>query len=136
MKKLCICCSLSFTNQVLQIAKRLEELGFEVLLPNGLINRLIEKENFNPVRAKVETDSCHLHVDKIRESDAVLMCNFTKNGIEDYIGANSFAELFVAKYFDKPIYAFHSLPDQSYINEELESFNIKVINEKLEEIKV
>ena len=44
MKKLCICCSLSFTNQVLQIAKRLEELGFEVLLPNGVINRLIEKE--------------------------------------------------------------------------------------------
>ncbi len=136
MKKICICCSLSFTDEVLQIAKDLEKLGFEVLLPNGVLERLLEKEDFNAVQAKIDTDACHKHVDKIRGSDAILMCNFTKNGIENYIGANSFAELFVARYYDKPIFALNSLPNQPYINDEIRSFGIKVIDGKLEEVKI
>lgn len=31
--KICICCSLSFTNEVLALAKELEKRGFELLLP-------------------------------------------------------------------------------------------------------
>ena len=30
---------------------------------------------------------------KICEADALLVCNFTKKGIENYIGANTFLEM-------------------------------------------
>ena len=132
--KICICCSLSFGDEVRRIAKELEDMGHEVLLPNGIINRLLEKEDFDPIQAKIDTDSNHLHVDKIREADAVLICNYTKNNIENYIGANSFAEMFAAYYFNKPIFTFNPLPDQPYINEELQSFGAKVINGDLSKI--
>ena len=49
------------------------------ILPNGIINRLAEQPNFDPVRAKIETKSNRLHAEKIRECDIVLMCNFLKN---------------------------------------------------------
>lgn len=132
--KVCICCSLSFGDEVRKVAEQLTALGHEVLLPNGIINRLIEEKDFDPVRAKVETDSCHKHVDKIRAADAVLVCNFTKRGIENYIGANSFAEMFVAEYFNKPIYCLNTLPNQPYINDELRSFHVEVLEGNLEKI--
>lgn len=133
--KICICCSLSFGDEVRQIAEQLEKAGYEVLLPNGVIHRLNEQPNFAPVRAKLETDPYHKHTDKIRESDAVLMCNYTKNGIENYIGANSFAELFVAYYFNKPIYMLNPLPDMPYINDEINAFEAKILNGDLSKIE-
>lgn len=136
--KICVCSSLSFGDEVRAVAKKLKAMGHEVLLPNGIINRLVEREDFDPVQAKIDTDSNHKHVDKVRAADAVLVCNYTKNGIENYIGANSFAEMFVAYYFDKPIYTLNPLPDMAYISDEIHSFNVKVLSgdlSKIEEMK-
>lgn len=133
--KICICCSLSFGDDVREIATRLEKMGHEVLLPNGVINRLIEQEDFDPIQAKIDTDSNHKHVDKVREADVILVCNYTKNGIENYIGANSFAEMFTAYYFDKPIYTLFPLPDMPYINDEINSFGVRVLEGDISRIK-
>ena len=63
------------------------------------------------------------------------MCNFTKNGIDNYIGANTFLEMGFAYYIEKPIYALNPLPDYKYINDELLNFDVKVINGDLSKIK-
>ncbi len=126
--KICICCSLTFTDEVIEIGRMLEQLGHEVLLPNGVINRLAEQPNFDPVSAKVETNSWHLHIDKIRSADAVLICNFLKNCTPGYIGANTYSELAIAHYFDKQLFALFPLPDQPYINEEIRSLPITVLD--------
>ena len=128
--KICIC-SMTFADEVLEISKMLEAAGHEVLLPNGIINRLAERPDFDPIRAKIDTDSNRLHAEKIRECDIVLMCNFLKNCTPGYIGANCFAELYLANYFEKPIFALFPLPDINYINDEIRSFNITVLNGEL-----
>lgn len=126
--KVCICCSLSFTDDVLALAEKLEALGHEPLLPNGMINRVTEQEDFDPVKTKAATDAVRKHIDKIRESDAVLVCNYDKKGIANYIGANTFVEIAAAHYMHKPIYTLNPLPEQSYIKDEIESFDITVLN--------
>lgn len=130
--KICICCSLSFTDEVLALAKRLEQLDHEVLLPNGVLANIINEPDFDPVQAKIATGNVNKHIDKVRASDAVLVCNYDKNGIKNYIGANTFLEIAAAHYFDKPIFALNPLPDQPYINDEIQSFGINVINNNLE----
>lgn len=132
--KICICCSLTFTNEVIEVGKMLERLGHEVLLPNGVINRLIEQPNFDPVQAKIETNSWRLHIDKIRNSDAVLVCNFLKNCTPGYIGANTYSEIAAAHYFEKPIFALFPLPDQPYINDEIRSLPITILDYDLTRI--
>lgn len=133
--KVCICGSLSFTDEILGVASDLENLGHEVLLPEGVKRGLIKQENFDPVAAKHETDTVHNHPKKIQEADVVLMCNFTKNGIENCIGANSFCELYMARYFNKPVFALNPLPNQPYIHDELMAFDVEVINGDLSKIK-
>lgn len=133
--KICICCSLSFTKEVLALAKELEKQGFELLLPNSVMERSIEKPDFDPVQSKIKTGNANKHIDKIKASDAVLVCNYTKNGIENYIGANTFLEIAAAHYFEKPIYALNPLTDQPYIHDEIHSFDIRVLNGDLNKIK-
>lgn len=132
--KVCICGSLSFTDEVLVLAKNLEKLGHEVLLPNGVLANIINEPDFDPVQAKIATGNVNKHIDKVRTSDAVLICNYDKNGIKNYIGANTFLEIAAAHYFGKPIFALHPLPDQPYINDEIRSFDIKVLNNNLEKL--
>lgn len=128
--KICICCSLTFTDQVKELTKKLETLGHEVLLPNGVIIEAIKQADFDPVAAKRNNgyDAIRDHFSKIEESDLVLICNYTKKGIENYIGANTFLEIGFAYYLNKPIYSLYPLPDQPYIYDEIASFDIRVIN--------
>lgn len=122
--KICICCSLTFTKEVLALAKKLEKLGHELLLPNSVINRAIEKPDFDPVKSKAATNAVRNHIGKVHQADAVLVCNYDKKGIAGYIGANTFIEIAAAHYYGKPIFTLNPLPDQPYINDEIQSFAI------------
>lgn len=134
-KKVCICCSLSFTDEAFKVAEELTALGFEPLLPQGIIDREIQKTDFDPVAAKIATGNVNKHFDKVQESDIVLVLNYPKKGIDGYIGANTFLEIGCAHYHHKPIYALDPLPDQPYIHDELHSFGIKVLDNDLKKLK-
>lgn len=131
--KICVCCSLSFTDKVREVAKELEKLGHEVLLPNGILIDAIHKPDFDPVAAKHDNgyDAIREHFDKIKGSDAVLVCNFTKNDVENYIGANTFLEMGFAYYIGKRIFAINPLPNYKYINDEILSFGVKILDSDL-----
>ena len=134
--KICICCSLSFTDEVKKIAKRLERLGHKVLLPNGILIDANRKKDFDPVSAKRNNgyDAIRDHFKKVKESDAVLVCNFTKNDIENYIGANTFLEMGYAYNIGKPIFALNPLPNYKYINDEILNFDVIVLNGDLKKL--
>ena len=135
--KICICTSLTFTDEALALQKELEALGHEVLMPNGVINGLRKRPIINPILAKTETDAITKHIDKIRESDAILVCNYSKRGIDNYIGANTFIEMAAAHYFGKPIFVLNELPQQDYIRDELLAFdNMTVLDGDLTRIEV
>lgn len=135
--KICICGALTFTDEIKKIGRKLEEMGHEVLLPVGVLEDFIKREDFDPVAAKhaYGHDPMRAHFDKVKESDAVLICNYTKKGIKNYIGANTFLESGFAYYCNKPIYALHALPEQDYIHDEIVSLGIEVIDEDLSKIK-
>lgn len=131
--KVCVCCSLSFPDEAFKIADELEALGHEVLLPNGIINRSIEKPDFDAVAAKHDNgyDAMRAHFAKIRDADVLLVCNFTKKGIENYIGANTFLEMGYAYSLGLPIYTLNPLPEIPYINDELRAFGAIVLSGEL-----
>lgn len=132
--KICICCSLSFTDEVKKIAAELEDMGHEALLPHGIMVDAIHQPDFDPVKAKHDNgyDAIREHFDKIKEADAVLVCNFTKKSIRNYIGANTFLEAGFAYYLGKPIFALNPLPEQDYIHDEINALEITVLDGNLE----
>ena len=134
--KICICGSLTFTDEIKKIAKDLEKLGHKPFLPNGVIAEVIKKVDYDPVLAKSNNgyDAIREHFSKIKKNDAVLICNYTKKDNENYIGANTFLEAGFAYCLNKPIYALNPLPNQPYIHDEIVALNIKIINNDLTKI--
>ena len=119
--KICVCCSWTLTDEVKKLAEELRKLGHEVFLPNGVMIDAIHRSDFDPVAAKRDNgyDAIREHFQKIQDADVILVCNYTKNGVENYIGANTFLEMGFAYYWRKSIYALNPLPDYKYINEKL-----------------
>jgi hypothetical protein len=104
-RKLVVCASASFENEIIEWKNKLENLGFEVIKYPMKI-----KDNFL-VNYKKEFSEHYLAISK---ADVLLVLNLEKKGVLGYIGAGVFAEMAFAiglnKVLDKKI-------DVCYLNE-------------------
>ena len=78
-----------------------------------------------------KAEAIHAHFDKIVWSDAILVLNLDKNGVEGYIGANTLLEMGLAFHYRKPIYLAGPIPHLPYREEILAMYPI-LLNGKLE----
>lgn len=114
-----ICGSITFHKEMRVAQHELEASGHTVLVPKSLA--LIEDKGFRKPRTVSERlkaeETYHFlseHFEKIRQADAILVVNPEKNGIAGYIGGNTFLEMGVAYYLQKPIYLLYSIPEMDY----------------------
>jgi len=132
--KVAICGSMSFGKEMLTIKEKLERMGHTVILPenthayaNGTIN--IENK-----LEKMKLDVIRKYFHEIKEVDGILVLNYTKNGIENYVGGNSLIEMAFAHVLNKKIFLLNPIPKMNY-SDEIESFFPVVLNGKIEIIK-
>ncbi|MBI4087060.1 nucleoside 2-deoxyribosyltransferase [Candidatus Kaiserbacteria bacterium] len=124
-----LCGSMKFNDRFLELQKELEALGHTVLMPTAVPGvDYWEEDGTKRQEAKKALRLVEKHLDKINESDAILVANYTKDDTENYIGANSFLEMGYAKYKGKKIFVLNPLPDQRYIRDELVSFEPIALN--------
>ncbi len=136
--KVVICGSMVFREEMQHAKAILIELGFDVLFAPGdeeqegvILPPVSEK-----AKRKVALDVFALYHREVAKSDAVLCYNQTKNGIKDYIGANSFLELGFGAALHKKLYLLNPIPDISYLHEELVAMNPYILYGKLENLGV
>ena len=94
MKRIVLCGSKKFKEEVLRIGKELESRGYEAIVPKEFLVEMNKREH------------AMLHFNEIadKQTDAVLIVNENKGEVENYIGPNSFAEVAMAFYFGKKVY--------------------------------
>ncbi|PID33255.1 hypothetical protein CR969_01720 [Candidatus Saccharibacteria bacterium] len=106
------------------------------LLVSGKLDKAAEHGTHQENAArKKRFDYLRVHYKHILESDAVLIVNETKNGIENYIGGNVLIEMGQAYVNDKKIFFLHGTPkDLPYLDEILAMDPI-CLDGKIENIK-
>ena len=112
MSRIVLCGSMKLKEKIFEIEKYLKNKGCEVVTPKEF-------------RAEMtKADASKLHFDEItnEKTDIVLAINETKNGIENYIGPNTFAEIAMAFYFNKKIYLLNDIYE--LYRDELEGWNV------------
>lgn len=127
--KITICGSMKFADQMVELQKQLENNGHAVFMPikeAGLDYWSTERSAH--IDIKKVNNLIGKHMDKIEQSDAILVANYTKGDIANYIGANTFIEMGFAQYRGKQIFVLHPLPDQEYIKDELLSFDAIILD--------
>jgi len=93
-KKIVICASASFEDQIIEWKNKLEEKGFEVLkYPTKIKEDLLTGYN----------KEFSEHYDAINKADMVLALNLDKKGIQGYIGSGVFAEMAFALGLNKAL---------------------------------
>ena len=86
-------------DKILKVADALEKEGYNVLLPiecmQGLDKNIASRAHFDRI--------CN------PDNEIILIVNETKNGIYNYIGPNSFAEIAFGFYFCKRVYLLNDI---------------------------
>lgn len=124
--------SMKFYNKMVEYKELLSNMGHTVIIPPDDDWENINKEEIEEYKRKASME----HFEQIanENTNAILVINETKNGKENYIGANSFAEIAIAFYFNKKIFLLNDMYE-SY-RDELTAWGGVPLNGMLEKINI
>lgn len=86
-------------------------------------------------RLKKTYDLIRKHYEKIKEADAILILNYEKKGVRNYVGGNSFLEMGFAYILKKKIFLFNPIPKMEFYFEEIKAMEPIILNGDLSKIK-
>jgi|SRR3989344_1527642 len=125
--KITICASLSFVKEMKKVFDELRKLNHEVLLPKTaerILNGELSQEQINKDKGTkafsesiIKNDAIRIHYTKIKDSDGILVLNYNKNGIKNYIGCAVFLEIGFAHILNKKIFLLNEIPNINYKEE-------------------
>lgn len=136
--KIIICGSMKFSKEMVDLKERLQSLGFEdVLIPRNsekyALGELNPETNFESSRNKIEGDLVREYYKEIEISDAVIIANYSKGGIKNYVGGNAFLEAAFAHVLNKDLYFLFDIPEMTY-TDELIALRPVILNDDLGKI--
>jgi len=136
--KIAICGSMVFSEKMLEMKERLEKDGHKCFV-SGFADAYIEKNEKEKESLtlfhKNENDAMRKFWEKIKRSDAILVLNFDRKGIKNYIGGNILMEIGFAHVLEKKIFLLNPVPEIEYYKSEIEATKPIVINGDLTKIK-
>ena len=122
MKRIVLCGSKKFKDEVLRLGEVLQNRGYEAIVPKEFLVEMDKREH----------SMIHFNEITNEKTDAVLIVNENKGEIENYIGPNSFAEVAMGFYFGKKVY----LKNDIYIpyKDELEGWGVIPLKGEIDKI--
>lgn len=145
--KITLCGSIAFIDEMDAVREELEMMGYEVKMPPleivGEDGSMMPVKEYYAMRKSITDDTSwiwkrkaeamHNHFDKVVWADATLVCNYDKNGVVGYVGANTLMEMGLSFHLKQPIYLWGPIPELSY-KEEILGMQPIVINGDLKKI--
>ena len=139
--KITICGSVKFADKFVEAYRNLEKMGHEpkmhelmFSIADGTAPDLIDNIEREHWLAKRKHGFIKWWYNSIKESDAVLILNYDKNGIKNYIGGNTLMEMGFAHVHDKKIFLINHIPEQVSYVDEIKAMADQVLNGDLNKI--
>jgi diphthamide synthase subunit DPH2 len=123
--KITIIGSMKFYEKLKEIKTILEKQGHNVVIP-------LPDEHYKE-SGKIKRDSMEDYNKEIEKSDAILVANYEKNNIKNYIGVNSIMEVGMAFNRKKKIFILNQIPENCIV--EFNAIDVIELNGDLTKIK-
>jgi len=109
--KLCLSGRMTSIEQIEKLSDLLNSLGHETSVPSRgtephMAERLAQAQTHEKKAIFVED-----HLEKIRESDGVVIANFDKNGVSGYVGPSALMEAAMAYALGKQLFVLNDPSD-------------------------
>ena len=136
--KIGIISSMRFTEKMIEVRDELKRMGhdsFITELHGPFVGKTDEeKDEIKEEQRGGDVDTIREFWELMQGADAVLVLNLEKNGIKNYIGANTLMEIGFAHVLHQKVFFYNPIPDMKYCREELEAVNPIIINGDLSQI--
>ena len=130
--------SMQFTDKMIEFRDALNKIGHEAFVTD-LHKTMIGKSDLEIEKIKLHQK---FNMDAIREfwrmmqgADAVLVLNFDKNGVKNYVGGNTLMEIGFAYVADKKIFLMNPVPEGVSYKDEIKSMVTEILVGDLAKIK-
>ncbi|HSI20800.1 MAG TPA: hypothetical protein VLA04_03835 [Verrucomicrobiae bacterium] len=114
--------SMQYTEKMIALRDQLIAIGHDAYVTNlasPFIGKSdIEKEEIK-LRQKYTEDAIREFWYLMQEGDAILVANFDKHGIPNYIGGNTFLEMGFAHVLKQKIFLLNPIPKMPYYETEI-----------------
>ena len=130
--------SMQYVEKMLEIKNSLIKMGHDAFvtdLHKALIGKTDEEKEKIKLHQKYNMDAIREFWRAMQGADAVLVLNYDKNGIKNYIGGNTLMEIGFAHVLNQKIFLLNPIPEISYYKTEIEAVKPIIINENLAKIK-
>lgn len=129
---------MQFVEKMLEVQNELIKLGHEAFvtdLHKALIGKNDEEKEKIKLYQKNNKDAIREFWREMQGADAVLVLNYNKKGIKNYIGGNTLMEIGFAHVLDQKIFLFNPIPEIPYYKTEIEAVKPIILNGNLSLIK-
>ncbi len=134
--KIFIISSKSFYDRIPEVKNSLEKSRHIITLPNCYEKPHTEDAYRNlgaKEHSKWKSEMIRHSADVIGGNDAVLVLNFEKNGVQNYIGGATFIEMYDAFRLNKKIFLYNEIPE-GMLKDEIIGFDPIIIQGDLTKI--
>jgi hypothetical protein len=119
MMKIMLCASFQFAAEMLEVKEDLEGIGHDVVLMEDAYTYAkrphLKQDKAFETRKTKDDNVLRSMFEMLAGCDGILVLNYTKKGIQGYIGASTLMEIGVAYYLKKQIYLMYPYqPDASF----------------------
>lgn len=129
--KILIHASLDFKQAMIDAQKYIESNSMhKVVLPELTRYQDIrdvqgDDETFTNIKNRLTKENFK----NVESSDILLILNYSHREIKNYIGGNSFMEMVVASFLNKPIYLLNDIPENMTFTEEIKALYPMVVKD-------
>ncbi len=124
--KITLCGSIKFADKLVNAYQELEKLGHQPMMhedmfgvADGTAKELEDiRNNIEHSEIKRKYGYIKWWYDSIKNSDGILVLNYDKNGIKNYIGGNTLIEIGFAHVNNKKVFLLNPIPEEApYVDE-------------------
>ncbi|MBW2603319.1 MAG: hypothetical protein JRE28_03235 [Deltaproteobacteria bacterium] len=136
--KIAICSSMIFTEKMIEVRDKLEILGHEAFVSKFAelyLGKAVKEIEELTLYHKKERNAIREFWVIINESDAILVLNYDRRGVSNYIGGNTLMEIGFAHVLNKKIFLMNPIPEIEYYKSEIEAVRPVILNENLNRIR-
>lgn len=135
--KIAICGSMAFSEKMLEVQKILGK-NHDALVSDfaeKYAGKSDDEKQRMTIHDKNNNDAIREFCEKIKESDAILVLNYDRKGIKNYIGGNTLIEIGYAHVLHKKIFLLNPIPEIEYYKSEIEATKPVILNGDISKIK-
>lgn len=122
---------MQFTDKMLEAREKLREFGHDAFvtdLHKAMVGKTYDEIEKIKLYQKYHLDAIRGFWNMMQCADAVLVLNYDKNGIRNYVGGNTLMEIGFAYVLNQKVFMLNPIPEMPYCRTEIEAVKPIILN--------